>query len=564
MSNRIVLGLILVLLALPAWAGDYRWTGPAQANWSDPANWDLADGTYPDGADDRGIVDTPTERAVYDAAATGLLGNLSLNGGSEIVVNRDLLLDYTGSSTDPGMLNLQGGETAGLGFYPQAVINTGYTLSLTTLRISCADFRSVYVLGNGTMRFAPDADGKGYMRFQYTNYGYDIRCAVDLSALSTIVVSNAAGTGMTTAHLYLRASGKGARPTDSFTLGRTDGGDQAFAAPDGITTRSNRRIDVTANEDGYDSNPGPRIIVNAVGTDTLPNKVILKRQAWGGFNFTDSGKWSYTSGWIESAGAGVARLVLEGDFRTNVTNVSAANTPWNLSQIQLQMAAEITANDDLGAPRLPSAYQQLQWQGADRNAGGTLPYADPDYFNFLGFTGNRAARKLVVGGDGGLENYINFKGMTVGTTEYHAMYTWGLEFKPGGYLYIEDADDYVYWLSASDTVGGANGAGLALPPGTTLADFTNRPENIRMVGRWPGDANLDLTVDYLDLGALAGSYRQSGKTWAEGDFTGDGSVDYLDLGVLAGNYRSGPTGYVPEPLTLCLLALTWPLLRRRK
>ena len=86
-----------------------------------------------------------------------------------------------------------------------------------------------------------------------------------------------------------------------------------------------------------------------------------------------------------------------------------------------------------------------------------------------------------------------------------------------------------------------------------------------------GDANYDREVNYLDLGALAGHYRQvGGATWNDGDFNKDGDVNYLDLGLLAGVYRSTdppiytPGPPVPEPISLLLLAGLTPLLRRRR
>ena len=54
----------------------------------------------------------------------------------------------------------------------------------------------------------------------------------------------------------------------------------------------------------------------------------------------------------------------------------------------------------------------------------------------------------------------------------------------------------------------------------------------------PGDANLDGTVDILDLAILAANYRkQVTGGWLQGDFNNDGVVDVNDLALLAANYR---------------------------
>lgn len=49
----------------------------------------------------------------------------------------------------------------------------------------------------------------------------------------------------------------------------------------------------------------------------------------------------------------------------------------------------------------------------------------------------------------------------------------------------------------------------------------------------PGDANLDGTVDVLDLGIVSTNWQLTGMTWAQGDFNGDGVVDVLDLGIVS-------------------------------
>ncbi len=90
---------------------------------------------------------------------------------------------------------------------------------------------------------------------------------------------------------------------------------------------------------------------------------------------------------------------------------------------------------------------------------------------------------------------------------------------------------------------------------------------------FPGDANLDGAVNVLDLGALTNHYRETGRTWAEADFTGDGAVNVLDLGILANYYCSatsaGPGGLapggepVPEPAALGVLLIGCLALARR-
>jgi uncharacterized lipoprotein YddW (UPF0748 family) len=91
-----------------------------------------------------------------------------------------------------------------------------------------------------------------------------------------------------------------------------------------------------------------------------------------------------------------------------------------------------------------------------------------------------------------------------------------------------------------------------------------------------GDANFDRQVDFADLVLLAQNYNLAGKLWTQGDFTLDGTVDFNDLVILAQQYGTGvPAGtplmsfevgmaLVPEPNTVCSLALFASILRRKK
>ncbi|WP_425397541.1 PEP-CTERM sorting domain-containing protein [Aeoliella sp.] len=76
-----------------------------------------------------------------------------------------------------------------------------------------------------------------------------------------------------------------------------------------------------------------------------------------------------------------------------------------------------------------------------------------------------------------------------------------------------------------------------------------------------GDANLDGTVDLLDLDLLGASWSATGGFWAEANFNNqsDDVTDLLDLDILGANWgvSSGAIGAVnvPEPSTVASLVL---------
>jgi len=58
-----------------------------------------------------------------------------------------------------------------------------------------------------------------------------------------------------------------------------------------------------------------------------------------------------------------------------------------------------------------------------------------------------------------------------------------------------------------------------------------------------GDANMDGSVDMVDLMIVSDNWGQTGRVWEEGDFNGDSSVDILDLTILSDNWgASGSDG----------------------
>ena len=50
------------------------------------------------------------------------------------------------------------------------------------------------------------------------------------------------------------------------------------------------------------------------------------------------------------------------------------------------------------------------------------------------------------------------------------------------------------------------------------------------------------------------TWQQAGD-WSTGDFNDDDVVNIIDLGIMASSWSDPPVMMVPEPMTLCLLAL---------
>ena len=70
-----------------------------------------------------------------------------------------------------------------------------------------------------------------------------------------------------------------------------------------------------------------------------------------------------------------------------------------------------------------------------------------------------------------------------------------------------------------------------------------------------GDTDVNRTVDFADLLALAKNYGASGPTigWANGDFTGDSAVTFEDLLKLAKHYGFGTAAAASDAETLASL-----------
>lgn len=110
-------------------------------------------------------------------------------------------------------------------------------------------------------------------------------------------------------------------------------------------------------------------------------------------------------------------------------------------------------------------------------------------------------------------------------------------------------------------------------------DFAGMPAAItngNLIIGYAGDLNLDGTVNFNDLLALAQNYGHTGATYSQGDINQDGTVNFNDLLTLAQNYgksvnlnAAAPAlaaafDAVPEPASLGAIFALALIARRRR
>ena len=66
---------------------------------------------------------------------------------------------------------------------------------------------------------------------------------------------------------------------------------------------------------------------------------------------------------------------------------------------------------------------------------------------------------------------------------------------------------------------------------------------------YAGDANLDGTVNLLDLAAVGENWHATGEQWAQGDFDGNGTVNLLDLALLGENWHASMSSTSTDGMT---------------
>jgi len=103
-------------------------------------------------------------------------------------------------------------------------------------------------------------------------------------------------------------------------------------------------------------------------------------------------------------------------------------------------------------------------------------------------------------------------------------------------------------------IGYAQETELKLPPGSTFMGATVDDTSLLVRLTLRGDANLDGTVGFADLVAVAQHYglNDGSANWVQGDFNYDGNVGFADLVAVAQNYGKKtlrqPASRAPNPV----------------
>lgn len=86
--------------------------------------------------------------------------------------------------------------------------------------------------------------------------------------------------------------------------------------------------------------------------------------------------------------------------------------------------------------------------------------------------------------------------------------------------------------------------------GTQTAQWHNQTvdsSSVLVLYTLAGDSDLNGSVDFFDLTALAAHYGTAASRWSQGDFNYDGRVDFFDLTTLASAYGTALAGATPVP-----------------
>ena len=145
------------------------------------------------------------------------------------------------------------------------------------------------------------------------------------------------------------------------------------------------------------------------------------------------------------------------------------------------------------------------------------------------------------------------------------------DFDSNGQLDIVDIDTLVNEIASGDGNQRFDLSGDGIVNGTDIKEWlsTAALENGFAAPYLLGDANLDGSVDSVDLNNLARNWRKEVALWSSGDFSADGIVDPADLNAVALNWQQSIRSAafvenVPEPaatISLLIGIMTSPFLR---
>ncbi len=342
----------------------------------------------------------------------------------------------------------------------------------------------------------------------YGNYGMTNNGAwqwID-EAASSRVSFDVTSPGLHTVNLWMREDGT---QVDKIILTTDAGFTPSGLGPAESTQGGNVAADVNAPAD--DTVIGNNATLSATATDDgLPNPPA-----------------ALTYQWVQIAGPGTASFTSPDATSTDVAVDTFGQYTFRLiaDDGQVKTADNVTINFDPGDVEAPTVTT------VERNDGDVNT---PDQLLAMTFTFNEDVAGSIDVNDLSLSDASTGQPVDISsaTMSYDAgthTARWDLSAVPvtAGYYNVVLAASGITDAAGNSLDGDGNGTGGD--------DFIQQ----EMVA-FPGDANLDGTVNVLDLSALANHYNLPGG-WSDGDFNQDALIDVLDLSLLALHYNQALT-----------------------